>query len=441
MTMQRKEDLDPDIAVLDSRATDFKARFEVVSARGSENLKAIETRVVSIINAVKTQGDAALLRLTATLDGYAPDPENFVIRTDAIRRAAETVTGDEREALEAACLRIKAYHERQRPEAANFTDPQGVQLGWLYRPLDSVGIYVPGGTAAYPSSLLMAAIPAQVAGVKTLALAMPTPDGRLPPLVAAAAQCVGIETIYPVGGAQAIAALAFGTAQVPRVNKIVGPGNAYVAAAKRALYGQVGIDVLAGPSEVAIFADASARAPQVAADLIAQAEHDGDARAHLFSTSQSLLDSVKEWLARIAAPLPRAHLIAQALSRNGALIRVRSPSEAFALIAEIAPEHLQIMTDNPEAHLDQVRHAGAVFLGHDCPTALGDYVAGPSHVLPTAGWARFASGLGVDDFLKRTSVVGCKRGGIERIGPYAARLAKAEGLDAHALSITLRLEK
>jgi len=344
-------------------------------------------------------------------------------------------------ALDRAAQRIEAYHRHQMPHDWRFGDEDGLELGQRWRPLAAVGIYVPGGRAAYPSSVLMNALPARVAGVGRVAMAVPSPDGALDPLVLAAARRAGIHEIYRVGGAQAVAALAWGTATIPRVDKIVGPGNAYVTAAKRLVFGRVGIDTIAGPSEILVVADRANDPAWIAADLLSQAEHDETAQSILIADDDGFIDAVLIAIDQQLARLPRAAIAGASWERLGAVIRVAALDDAVALIDAIAPEHLELAIAEPEAMAGRINHAGAIFLGRHAPEAIGDYVAGPSHVLQTARAARFASGLGVLDFMKRTSVIACDPAALATIGPTAIALARAEGLEAHAQSVAIRLDR
>ena len=355
---------------------------------------------------------------------------------DAAVKACDAGTLD---ALEFARDRIEVFHRRQLPKDERFTDALGVELGWRWSAIDAVGLYVPGGTAAYPSSVLMNAVPAKVAGVARVVMAVPSPDGKLNPLVLAAAHLGGVFEIYRVGGAQAVAALAYGTATIAPVAKIVGPGNAYVAAAKRLVFGKVGIDMIAGPSEVLVIADSTGNAGWIAADLLAQAEHDVNAQSILVTDDAAVADDVERAVESQLASLPRADIARASWNEFGAIILVKKLDEAIALANAIAAEHLEIMTSDPEAISAQIRNAGAIFLGPHTPEAIGDYVGGSNHVLPTARSARFSSGLGVLDFMKRTSILKCGPDQLRALGPAAMTLGKAEGLDAHARSVGLRL--
>jgi histidinol dehydrogenase len=426
------------VARLDAGAADFASRFHALVTQRREDAASVDGEVAAIIADVRARGDRALIDYTAKYDGLnAATVGELRVPLRDIDAALRSCGKTEIAALETAARRISDYHARQRPADIDYTDDDGIRLGARWTAIDAVGIYVPGGTAAYPSSVLMNAIPARVAGVSRVAMAVPAPKGALNPLVLAAAKIAGITEIFRIGGAQAIAALAYGTATIVAVDKIVGPGNAYVAAAKRQVFGAVGIDMVAGPSEVVIVADAGNDPAWIAADLLAQAEHDPAAQSILITDDASFGDRVATAVEKILATLPRAKVARESWSRNGAII-VAALGDAPALIDRLAPEHLQLALDDPEKLAGQVRHAGAIFLGRYVPEALGDYVAGPNHVLPTARSARFSSGLGVLDFMKRTSLVGCDQAGFERLAPAAEALARAEGLDAHALSLSVR---
>ncbi len=425
---------------LDTRDPGFEAAFAALLDRSSRAVPGLDRDVAAIIAEVRTGGDAALAALTRRLDRTDVTPATLRLTAGEIAEGAARADPDDRAALALAAERIRAYHVRQMPEDVSWTDPDGARLGWRWTPVDAAGLYVPGGTASYPSSVLMNAIPARVAGVRRLAMAVPTPGGALSPLVLAAAELAGIDEIYRIGGAQAIAALAYGTESIARVDKITGPGNAWVAAAKRQVFGHVGIDSIAGPSDVTVIADAANDPGWLALDLLAQAEHDASAQAILLSTDADLADAVTVALGRHLATLPRSAIAGAAMRTNGAVILVRDLVEAAALADRIAPEHLQLCVADPEALARRIRHAGAIFLGASTPEAIGDYVGGPNHVLPTAGAARFASGLSVLDFLKRTTLAAMSPTSLARIGPAAVRLARAEGLDAHAASVRARLD-
>ncbi len=418
---------------------DFESRFAALLAANRDTAETVDQAVAAIIADVRTRGDAALIDLTARFDGLCLTPDRLRITPDEIEAAEASIPPGLMTALDVAASRIEAFHRAQCPADLRMTDTAGLTLGLRWTPLDAVGLYVPGGKAAYPSSVLMNAIPARVAGVGRIAMCVPTPGGVLNPLVLAAAGRAGVAEIYRVGGAQAIAALAYGTASIQSVDRIVGPGNVYVAEAKRQVFGRVGIDAIAGPSEVVVLADAANDPRHVALDLLAQAEHDEAAQAILITDSEELADSVVTAVATELESLPRAAIAGTSWQAHGAVIRVRGWAEAAGLVNRLAPEHLQLMLSDPEPVFALIRHAGAVFLGRFCPEAVGDYVAGPNHVLPTARTARFASGLSVFDFLKRTTWVEADAAALAQVGPAAVALAEAEGLHAHARSIAVRL--
>ena len=417
----------------------FEAGFAALLAEQREAADSVGGVVAGIIADVRARGDAALLDYTARFDRMAITAGHLRVTEAEIAAAADSIAAPLRDALDLAATRIAAFHEAQLPQDLAMRDAAGLELGMRWTPLDAVGIYVPGGKAAYPSSVLMNALPARAAGVGRIAMCVPTPDGVMNPLVLAAAQRAGVTEIYRVGGAQAIAALAWGTATIAPVDRVTGPGNAYVAEAKRQVFGRVGIDSIAGPSEVVIIADAGCRPRDIAIDLLAQAEHDEAAQAILITDDAGLAAAVAAAVDSEIPTLPRAAIAGEAWRRHGAIILVRDWAEAAALTDRLAPEHLQIMTAEPAALFARIRHAGAVFLGRYCPEAVGDYIAGPNHVLPTGRSARFASGLSVFDFLKRTTWVSADAAALARIGPAAVLLAEAEGLGAHARSIAVRL--
>jgi histidinol dehydrogenase len=424
---------------LDRSSADFDERFGKFLAAKREVSADVEAAARAIVEDVAARGDAALIEATRKFDRLALEAKGLRVTAaeiDAAVKASDAVTLD---ALQFARDRIETFHLKQVPKDQRFTDALGVELGWRWSAIESVGLYVPGGTAAYPSSVLMNAIPAKVAGVARLVMVVPAPDGKLNPLVLAAAHLGGVSEIYRVGGAQAIAALAHGTATIAPVVKIVGPGNAYVAAAKRLVFGKVGIDMIAGPSEVLVIADDTGNADWIAADLLAQAEHDASAQSILITDSKRLAEEVERAVASQLATLPRAQIASASWRDFGAIILVKSLSEAVPLANAIAAEHLEIMTADPEAFSAQIRNAGAIFLGAHTPEAIGDYVGGSNHVLPTARSARFSSGLGVLDFMKRTSILKCGPEQLRALGPAAMTLGKAEGLDAHSRSVGMRL--
>jgi histidinol dehydrogenase len=424
---------------LDSSAPGFEAELARLLAFEAAQDGEVESATARILDEVRTRGDAALLEYTARFDGWTPaSAAALVVPPEALSAALRDLPAAERAALELAGARIRAYHERQRQDSWRIDDGEGAVLGQQVTALDRVGLYVPGGKAAYPSSVLMSAMAAKVAGVGELVMTTPTPGGKLNGPVLAAAAIAGVDRIVRVGGAQAIGALAFGTATVPAVDKIVGPGNAYVAAAKRRVFGRVGIDMVAGPSEVLVIADASAHADWVAMDLFSQAEHDEIAQAILLTPDADLLERVAASMRSQIASMPRRSIIEASLAARGALIRVRDLEEACDLANRIAPEHLELALAEPERWLPRIRHAGAIFLGHYASESLGDYCAGPNHVLPTSRTARFSSPLGVYDFQKRSSVIGVSGDAARRLGRTAATLARAEGLEAHARSAEYR---
>ena len=418
----------------------FEAAFAALLDQSRDTTARVDQAVAAIIAAVRGEGDAALLRYTARFDRVDLTADRLRVAAGEIDAAVAGIPAELMAALDLAAARIEAFHRLQVPADLQTTDAAGLTLGMRWTPLDAVGLYVPGGKAAYPSSVLMNAIPARVAGVARTAMCVPAPDGVLNPLVLAAARRSGVTEIYRVGGAQAIAALAFGTVTIAPVDRIVGPGNAYVAEAKRQVFGRVGIDAVAGPSEVVVLADAANDPQLVAVDLLAQAEHDEAAQAILITDDAAFADRVAVAVTQELASLPRAAIAGASWRTHGAIIVVRSWDEATGLVDRLAPEHLQLMLRDPGPVFARVRHAGAVFLGAFCPEAVGDYVAGPNHVLPTGRTARFASGLSVFDFMKRTTWVAADGGALSKIGPAAIALAEAEGLDAHARSIALRLK-
>ena len=403
---------------------------------------AVETAVTQILNDVKRRGDAAVLEYTARFDRYvAPSAAALELPASHLKAALDSLPSDQRDALEAAADRVRIYHEHQRASSWDYVEADGTRLGQKITPLDRVGLYVPGGKAAYPSSVLMNAIPAKVAGVGELIVVTPTPDGVRNPVVLAAAALAGVDRVFTIGGAQAVGALAYGTKLIPAVDKITGPGNAYVAQAKRRVFGTVGIDMIAGPSEILIIADGSVPADWVAMDLFSQAEHDELAQAILLCPDAQYIDAVADAIAKLLPTMPRARVIATSLRNRGVLIKVESLEQACLLSNRIAPEHLEIATQNPHVWADQIQHAGAMFLGRYSSESLGDYCAGPNHVLPTMRTARFSSPLGVYDFQKRTSIIEVSAAGAQTLGKIAATLADAEGLQGHATSARLRIGK
>jgi histidinol dehydrogenase len=425
---------------LDTRSPDFEIAFKSLLTMKRESAEDVDRAVQAIIADVMAEGDAALIGYSRKFDRVDLNQLGLEVGAAEIDAALAQCRLDDLEALRLAHARITAFHERQRPNDERFTDPLGVELGWRWLAVDAVGLYVPGGTASYPSSVLMNAIPAKVAGVQRIVMVVPAPDGRINPLVLAAAKLSGVDEIYRVGGAQAIAALAYGTQTIAPVAKIVGPGNAYVAAAKRRVFGTVGIDMIAGPSEVLIIAGGDANPEWIAADLLAQAEHDVAAQSILITDDEPLADAVEAAVERQLASLARKDIAAASWRDFGAMIIVGDLEESSGLADRIAPEHLELITPNAEALSERIRNAGAIFLGPHTPEAIGDYVGGSNHVLPTARSARFSSGLSVLDFSKRTSILKCTQSSLEKLGPAAITLGHAEGLDAHARSVALRID-
>lgn len=425
---------------LSSNGPDFAARFKELLESKREASSDVDTAVRDILADVRDNGDAALLRYTERFDRLpAASVAELTVSEAEIAAALEEIDADTLAALVLARDRIASHHARQMPADDRYTDPIGVELGSRWTAIDAVGLYVPGGTASYPSSVLMNAVPARVAGVSRMVMCVPSPDGKLNPLVLAAAHLAGVTEIYRIGGAQAIAALAYGTESIRPVSKIVGPGNAYVAAAKRRVFGTVGIDMIAGPSEILVVADGENDPDWIAADLLSQAEHDVSAQSILITDDAGFADAVEKAVARHIESLPRKDVAGPSWCDFGAIIQVSSLQEAPALVDAIAPEHLELAVADPEALFERVRNAGAVFLGRHTPEAIGDYIGGSNHVLPTARSARFSSGLSVLDFVKRTSILRCDAQTLRILGPSAIRLAQAEGLDAHARSVSIRL--
>ena len=430
-----------DIARLSTEQDDFDARLDHLLSWEGVSDATIQRRVDEILAEVRARGDAALVEYSNRFDRLSvASMAELTLGEPRLREAYEGLPAQQRDALTAAAERIRVYHEHQKPASWQYTETDGTVLGQQVTPLDRAGIYVPGGKAAYPSSVLMNAIPAHVAGVREIVMVVPTPDGVLNELVLAAAYLAGVDHVFTLGGAQAVAALAYGTETVPRVDKIVGPGNIYVATAKRAVFGQVGIDMIAGPSEILVVSDGGTDPDWLAMDLFSQAEHDEDAQAILVSWDEAHLADVEAAIARLLPTLERAEIVRESLSRRGMLIRCRDRDEAAALINRIAPEHLELSVANPEGWLGEVRHAGAIFMGRYTAEALGDYCAGPNHVLPTSGTARFSSPLGVYDFQKRSSIIHCSAEGAGELGKIASTLARGESLTAHARSAEYRLK-
>jgi histidinol dehydrogenase len=426
---------------LDSQSADFSQRFAAFLAIKREAAQDVESTVRGILAEVKARGDAALADFTAKFDRIDLAKIGLRVTAAEIDAAEQLCKPEALAGLKVACDRIEAYHLRQKPKDERFTDPLGVEMGSRWTAIEAVGLYVPGGTAAYPSSVLMNAVPAKVAGCARLVMVVPAPDGKLEPLVLAAAKLAGVDEIYRIGGAQAIAALAYGTESIAAVAKIVGPGNAYVAAAKRLVFGLVGIDMIAGPSEVLILADKTGNADWIAADLLAQAEHDASAQSILLTDDVDLAVQVEAAVASQLKNLPRAEIAGASWRDFGAIITVPKLADAIALVDRLAPEHLEIAAENAEALVLKIRNAGAIFIGAYTPEAIGDYVAGSNHVLPTARSARFSSGLGVLDFMKRTSLLKCGPDQLRALGPAAIVLGEAEGLTAHARSVAIRLNQ
>jgi histidinol dehydrogenase len=426
---------------LNTKGTDFAAQFEALLFAKREVEEDVAAGARAIIADIRARGDAALVELTNKYDRAGVRQETLALSADEIGASVAQVTAERLGAIETAATRIEAYHRRQVPADERFTDEAGAELGWRWTSVDSVGLYVPGGTAAYPSSVLMNAIPAIVAGVKRIVMVTPATGGKINPLVLAAARRGGVSEIYRIGGAQAVAALAYGTATIAPVDKIVGPGNAWVAAAKREVFGQVGIDSIAGPSEILVIADNQNDPEWIAADLLSQAEHDESSQSILITDDAAFADKVAAAAERQIAVLPRKAIAEKSWGAYGGIIVVEKLADAAALSDRFAPEHLEIATAEPEALLKLVRHAGAIFLGRHTPEAMGDYIAGPNHVLPTSRTARFSSGLSVLDFMKRTTLLSLLPAAMAQLGPEAIALAEAEGLEAHARSISARLNR
>jgi histidinol dehydrogenase len=426
---------------LSTTDTDFEPRFAALLGQKREEAADVGAAVAAIIADVRARGDAAVIDLTERFDRLALTPETLAFSEAEIDAACAQVSPEDRDALELAAERIRAYHVRQMPDDAMWTDPDGATLGWRWTPVAAAGLYVPGGLASYPSSVLMNAIPARVAGVERLVICAPTPGGVSNPLVLLAARLAGVETVYRIGGAQAVAAMAWGTATIAPVDKITGPGNAYVAAAKRLVFGKVGIDMIAGPSEILVIADGDNDPDWIALDLLSQAEHDESAQSILVTTDAAFGQAVARAVEKRLETLERRAIAGASWRDHGAVIVVRDLAEAAALSDRVAPEHLELCVADPDALAARIRHAGAIFLGAFTPEAIGDYVGGPNHVLPTARSARFSSGLSVMDFLKRTTLAKMTPGALAAIGPAAERLAISESLEAHGLSVRARLDR
>lgn len=424
---------------LDNQSQDFEEKFQALLGQKRETSDDVRNAVSDIIADVRERGNAALEDLTKRFDRFDPANKGLAISSAQIEAAWDQIADDVKSALQVAADRIRAFHSRQLPQDLDYRDTNGVRLGQAWKPVSAVGLYVPGGLASYPSSVLMNAVPAKVAGVERIVMVVPTPDGELNPLVLAAARLAGVTEIYRVGGAQAVAALAFGTENIKPVDKIVGPGNAYVAEAKRQVFGKVGIDSIAGPSEILVVADNKTDPRWIAADLLSQAEHDSVAQSILITDDPVYARQVEDAVEDHLAGLARRDIALASWQDYGAVITVKSLDDAVALTDRLAPEHLELAVENPEAMRRKITNAGAIFLGRYTPEAIGDYVAGPNHVLPTARTARFSSGLSVYDFMKRTTFVECDSENLRAIGPAAVTLANEEGLGAHALSVTIRL--
>ncbi len=425
---------------LNSQTSDFEKGFKRLLFAKREDSVDVDLSVREIISAVIERGDQALIEYTQKFDRISLTSNKLRFTQLELKAQAAEVSNNERDALELAAARIKAYHEKQLPDNAFWTDEIGVELGWRWSPVAAAGLYVPGGLASYPSSVLMNAIPAKVAGVKRLAITVPTPDNKINPLVLLAAQLSGVDEIYRIGGAQAIAALAYGTKSIKPVDKITGPGNAFVAAAKRQVFGKVGIDMIAGPSEILIIADKTSRPDWVALDLLSQAEHDENAQPILITDSDDVVKAVSKQIEINLKNISRDKIAGKSWKVNGAIIKVPDLDMAAELSNRIAPEHLELCVSEPDKLAKKISNAGAIFLGHWTPEAVGDYVTGPNHVLPTARSARFSSGLSVMDFLKRTTIVKVSRDALLKIGPSAVTLANSEGLECHGLSISERMK-
>lgn len=426
---------------LDATSPGFEQEFTGLLNQKRESDMDVNDAVSVILKDVRSRGDRALIDLTTKFDRFNLTQDMLRFSADEITAARKSCDPDTLEALELAARRIIDFHQRQKPEDLDYTDDVGLRLGYKWTAVQNAGLYVPGGTAAYPSSVLMNAIPANVAGVERIVMVVPTPDGVLNPLVLAAAEISGVTEIYRIGGAQAVAALAYGTETIKPVDKIVGPGNAYVAAAKRQVFGAVGIDMIAGPSEILILADGESDPAWIAADLLSQAEHDAAAQSILITDDRAFADRVIVAVEGHLKTLPRADTARQSWNEFGAIIDVETLEGAIELIDRIAPEHLEISCENAREFGQKVHNAGAIFMGRYVPEALGDYLAGPNHVLPTARSARFSSGLGVLDFMKRTSMIECSSEGLAAVGPQVVTLANAEGLDAHGLSVSIRMNR
>ena len=426
---------------LNAADPDFAAHLDHLLAWESVSDDGVNQRVLEIIQAVRERGDAALVEYTQRFDGLAvASMADLILPRERLELALTRISPAQREALEVAAERVRSYHEKQKQDSWRYTEADGTVLGQKVTPLDRAGLYVPGGKASYPSSVLMNAIPAKVAGVPEVVMVVPTPRGEINEIVLAAAAIAGVDRVFTIGGAQAVAALAYGTESVPPVDKIVGPGNIYVATAKRHVFGKVGIDMIAGPSEILVVCDGQTDPDWIAMDLFSQAEHDEDAQSILVSPDAAFLDRVAESIAKLLPTMERAEIIRTSLEGRGALIQVADMAQAIEVANHIAPEHLELSVADPEAWLPEIRHAGAIFMGRYTAEALGDYVAGPNHVLPTSGTARFSSPLGVYDFQKRSSIIFCSPDGASELGKSASVLARGESLTAHARSAEYRIK-
>ena len=424
-----------------SKDLDFDIQLEEILSLDRGVPVDINETVKNIISDVKENGDESLIKLTNKLDNNKLSLDNILVSQDEIEFASENISNELKQAIQLSHDRVTAYHQKQLPEDLNYKDDLGIELGYIWNSIESAGVYVPGGTASYPSSVIMNTVPAKVAGVENITMVTPANSGKINPLVLYAAKISGVDKIFKIGGAQAIAALAYGTKTISPVNVIVGPGNAYVAEAKKMVYGDVGIDMVAGPSEILVIADKDQDARNIAADLISQAEHDVSAQSIFITDDITLAENVELEVAEQLVSLPRKEIASKSWNDNGAIIIVESIDEAIKVSNRFAPEHLELMVGNARSHLKKIKNAGAVFLGPNTPEAVGDYIAGPSHVLPTSKSAKYSSGLSVFDFLKRTSIVECSQENLNQIGPAANEIAVNEGLDGHARSIDYRLTK
>ena len=431
-----------EIRRLDTNANDFSSELETLLAWESVSDTKVQTIVTDILSDIKTRGDAAVIEYSNRFDHLqVENMDQLELNQEQLEEALNTLPADQRQALLAAADRVRKYHDKQKQDSWQYTEEDGTLLGQKVTPLDRVGIYVPGGKAAYPSSVLMNAIPAHVAGVQEIIMVVPTPGGELNQLVLAAAAVAGVTKVFTIGGAQAVAALAYGTQTVPKVDKIVGPGNIFVATAKRQVFGAVGIDMIAGPSEILVVCDGQTDPDWIAMDLFSQAEHDEDAQAILISPDQDFLDQVQASIEKLLPTMARKDIIRASLTARAALVKVKDMNEACEVSNTIAPEHLELSVEDPQALLPQIRHAGAIFMGRHTSEALGDYCAGPNHVLPTSGTARFSSPLGVYDFQKRSSLIMCSPEGASELGKIASVLARGEQLEGHARSAEYRIKK